>query len=151
MKNFATFFVITTSSFFSHAAGLDNCLQSASKKEHRLDRIEATQACFQKNLNSMRPENCFAAAEKLKQSQKSEDLSEQMKALCFYQVSVFKTVQACLQKVSVFTVAQNHDEAIFECYTQFQDAINKTQCLKIGEQLIYPAKKEYLISHCLTK
>ena len=156
--NLLNYFLICLTLFFtlflsatSSAAEFDSCLASASKVEHRLNRIESVRICFEKNKKHLDSESCYKGTSTLKTKNYSTEIMDQLKATCFYDVSRFKSVSICLQKAKIFELADSHDEAIFECYSQFQDELNQKQCLAVSELLRYPAKKEYLAEHCLTK
>ena len=152
--NLLTYFLIFLSIFFSlesPAVEMTSCLNIAAKIEYRLNRIEAVQSCFEKNKKQLNSESCFKGISSLKPKNFSLELIEQFKAQCFYEVSHFKSIDACLQKAKTFDLAGTHDEAIFECYSQFQDELNQKQCLAVSQLLRYPAKKDYLAEHCLTK
>lgn len=135
---------------FSWAAGqFEHCLSTARKTTHRLDRMEAIGSCFEKHKDLISEESCFAEIKKTQIHDKSIELSEKLNAICFYDVSRFKTVESCIAKTSVFQIAANHDEGVFECYRQFQSKVSRNQCLQISKALKYPAKKQYLETHCL--
>lgn len=150
MKNLILFLSSLFLSALCFASPLELCLDSALRKGHRLNRIDATYMCFIKNKNLINSEMCFSSVQNLKPGQTSIELNEKLKSLCFYEVSLFKNIKSCLQKAPVFTLAINHDEAILECYNQFQENLNQKQCLKISKLLKYPSKKDYLAAHCLT-
>ena len=152
--NLLTYFLMCLAIFFSlesPAVELGSCLEIAAKVEHRLNRIEAVQSCFEKNKKQLDSESCFKGVSSLKAKSFSIELTEQLKAQCFYEISRFKSIGACLQKAKTFELAGTHDEAVFECYSQFQDELNQKQCLAVSRLLRYPAKKDYLAEHCLTQ
>ncbi len=136
--------------FCSSAAAtrFDVCVMQAVRQEHRLNRLEAIQDCFQKNKSTLNMTTCFGTVEKLKISKASLELSEQMKSLCFYDVSQFSNVNSCLEKSQVFNSAINKDEGVFECYRQFQNNLSTNTCLKISKLITYPLKQEHLIAQC---
>lgn len=130
------------------AGPFESCLNQVKKTDHRLARVESIQSCFEKNKDLISDDACFAAIKKIQTHEKSIELSEKLNSICFYDVSRFKTVDACLQKTAIFQIANNHDEALFDCYRQFQADIQQKECLKISSMMKYPAKKEYLQNHC---
>lgn len=138
-------------SLIGTAAELESCLTVAAKIEHRLNRTEAMLSCFEKNKKTIDSDTCFKGISLLKAKNFSTEQTEQVRANCFYEISRFKSISACLQKAKTFELAGSHDEAVFECYSQFQDDLNQKQCLTVSQLLRYPAKKEYLAEHCLTK
>ena len=150
MKNLFVICSLLFISILGQAAALDSCLTTASKIDHRLNRFDATLECFQKSKNAVSSDSCFLAVQNLKPGQTSIELNERLRSHCFYEASQFKTVELCLAKAEIFQLAINHDEAVFECYNQFQENLNQKQCLKLSELLKYPAKKDYLDAHCQT-
>ena len=150
MNNKILFLSLIFLSLLLRAAPLETCLSHTDKVEHRLDRINAVQACFDKNKKTTSVDSCFLAVETNKLNRLSEELSEQIKTTCFYDIAPFKTIKSCLQRSASFVQAGNHDEAIFECYRQFEDRLNQKECLKVSASLRYPAKKDYLAEHCLS-
>ncbi len=138
--------VIPSTTFF------DRCLMQAVRQEHRLNRLEAIQNCFEKNKEASKKTltipACFATVEKIKLGHASLELSEQLKSLCFYEVGAFPNIKACLNKSQVFVSAINKDEAVFECYRTFQNELSTSQCLHISTLLKYPLKRDHLVSQC---
>lgn len=130
------------------AGQFDVCLTQAKKITHRLNRVEAIQSCFESNKDSITAEACFAGIKTVQVHEKSIELNEKLNSICFYDISHFKKISSCLAKVDIFKIASNHDEAVFECYRQFQNQLSQKQCLKISSFMKYPAKKEYLDNHC---
>jgi hypothetical protein len=118
--------------------------------DHRLDRVEQIETCFEKNKKNISGEACFLEVKKTAPLIQSIGLTEKLNSLCFYDSSKFKNVKNCLNSTALFRDAENHDEAVFECYRQFQSVLNQKQCLAVSNYLKYPAKKEYLQNHCLT-
>lgn len=150
MKNLFVLCSLILFSLLGHAASLDSCLATAAKNDHRLNRFDATFECFQKGKGAISSDSCFLAVQNLKPGQTTIEMNERLRSYCFYDASQFKSIKSCLNKANTFELAINHDEAIFECYNQFQENLNQKQCLKISELLKYPAKKEYLEAHCLS-
>lgn len=132
----------------AHAGPFEACLDQVKRTEHRLTRLESLQSCFEKNKDLISETTCYAAIKKIQIHEKSIELAEKLNSICFYDTSRFKNINACLQKISVFQIANNHDEAVFDCYRQFQTKLSQKECLKVSEKLKYPAKKEYLQNHC---
>lgn len=133
----------------SNAEGLKSCLQPAFKTQHRLNRFDAIQDCFEKNKLTVSEDQCYLAIQSVKIHNKSIELNEKMNSICFYEASRFKSISSCLVKAKEFSIANNHDEAVFECYRQFQNQLNKQQCLTVSKLLKYPDKKNHLENHCL--
>lgn len=130
------------------AGQFETCLAGSKKIAHRLNRVEAIQDCFDSNKESMTADACFAGIKSVQIHEKSIELNEKLNSICFYDVSRFKKISICLSKVDVFKIANNHDEAVFECYREFQNQLSQKQCLKVSSLMKYPAKKEYLDNHC---
>lgn len=130
------------------ATRFDACVMQAVRQEHRLNRFEAIQDCFQKNKSTLNMTTCFGTVEKLKLAKASLELSEQLKSLCFYDVSQFSNVNSCLEKSQVFSSAINKDDGVFECYRQFQNSLSTNTCLKMSKLIKYPLKQEHLIAQC---
>ena len=140
---FVLFLSVTVS-----ATRFDVCVMQAVRLDHRLNRLDAIQDCFQKNKSTLNMTTCFGTVEKLKLSKASLELSEQTKALCFYDVSQFSNVNSCLEKSQLFGSAINKDEGVFECYRQFQNSLSTAKCLKMSKLIKYPLKQEHLITQC---
>ena len=130
------------------ASAFNNCLATAKKIQHRLDRADAIQACFEANKMQITSEACFSGIKSIEVQNKSIELTEKLNSICFYETTAFKNTKSCLARTDEFKIATNHDNAVFECYRQFQNKINKKNCLAISSLLKYPAKKEYLQNHC---
>ena len=133
---------------FASASHFEICLSQVKATEHRLIRLESIQACFDNNKHSISADICFASAKKVQLREHSIELSENLNAICFYDVSQFKDINSCLKKAELFQISNTHDEAVFECYRQFQASLTLKQCLQVSDALKYPAKKEYLRNHC---
>lgn len=141
-------FLVVAFGCSAFAGQFDACLNQVKKTEHRLARLESIQSCFEKSKDVISEDTCFSAIKKIQTHDKSIELGEKLNSICFYDVSRFKNVKSCLNKTSVFQIANNHDEAVFDCYRQFQATLNQKECLKVSSELKYPAKKEYLQNHC---
>ncbi len=127
--------ILIFTSATSFASPIEKCLASAS---------ETTKTCAEKYIKNLNMNNCFKECEKLK-----SDLSkENLKQFCFFEVSEFSEVNTCLSAANKFTVAINHDEAVFECVRQFQSELNPTKCLLISKKMRYPEKAQHLSQHC---
>lgn len=130
------------------SSSFQTCLAQASRQAHKLDRFEAIQSCFVTHRENLNSDRCYQAIEKLNLQQTSVELGEQLKGFCFFEVSNFKTVDSCLQKSQQFHTANDKDEAVFECYVQFQKNISAKQCLEISKKMIYPLKRQHLEVQC---
>jgi hypothetical protein len=132
----------------SYARSFSQCVSSANN-QHRFEREESLVDCFQQFKGLLGSDNCYAQIKKLKSVQRSERLSEQLKMICFYDASIFQSAPHCLARAVEFGDADSHDEAIFECFNQFQEKLNRKSCIEMSSKLIYPSKKDYLLQHCL--
>ena len=126
----------------------DVCALQAVREDHRLERMEAIQNCFVKNRSQLTISSCYKAVDKLKLGNISLELSDKIKTLCFYEVSQFKSLSSCMNSTQLFHSAAEKDEAIFECYRQFQNQLTPDQCLYMTKQIKYPLKREHLVSQC---
>lgn len=129
------------------AKSLDQCLK-ATFVQHRIERDENTLACFKQQKAFIGSDACFTKVRQIKAAQQSSNLSETLKQFCFYEASIFQSMKTCLLRSSEFSYADNHDEAVFDCYKQFQDRLTKKQCIEASNKLIYPAKKSHLLQQC---
>lgn len=149
IKNMFLFIIFISTSYSFAANSFQNCINKAEQKKHITDQMNETQDCFYQNKNYLNVNLCYKELEKNKVAKKSLDLTEDLKELCFYQTTEFDSASHCLKKAILFRNADDHDEAIFQCYQQFQSKLNKQQCISISKALIYPAKKDYFLQHCL--
>lgn len=114
---------------------------------HRLDREVALRQCYARYKTSKK--TCYRTLKSVIGPQESLRLTEDIRSVCFYDAQpAARTVEDCVQEAAAFKVAAEHDEAVFYCYQQFQEKIDRRQCLKTARQLIYPAKEDYLTQHC---
>lgn len=131
----------------SFAKSFNQCISDTQYK-HLIERQEDVKDCFVRFKNTLGSDNCFLQIRKLKVASQSEILSENLKAICFYDASIFQNIQTCARRAGEFKNADNHDEAIFQCYRDFQDKISQKDCLTLSKKLIYPSKQDYLRQHC---
>lgn len=141
-------FIVLFFGFNAFSSTMEVCLESAKKRTHVLDQHIAIEDCFQANLDRLSAQQCFSYAKQLNKNKKFYDLSETLNTLCFYSTSTFNDVKSCIAGSRNFAIADNHDEAVFDCYKQFQNTLSQKQCIELSRQLIYPAKKDYLFQHC---
>ncbi|OFZ31560.1 MAG: hypothetical protein A2622_02970 [Bdellovibrionales bacterium RIFCSPHIGHO2_01_FULL_40_29] len=146
---FASCFLFLLFTNAAYSSSFDLCLEHAAKQEHKLDRQDGVQNCFIKNKAQLNSEKCYRSIKKVNLTEISQKINEQIKSVCFYEVSRFRTIKSCLEKSQLFETAINKDEAVFDCFAQFQNVLNQRQCLNVSQYLIYPAKKEHLKTHCL--
>jgi hypothetical protein len=130
------------------AAEINRCLAQAHKIEHIIPRYQKIENCFNTYSRNMKAESCFSLAANLKATKKSMDLSETLHSICFYQTNLPRTIKSCLAQAQKFNLADNHDEAVFDCYRQFQHQLNQKQCIEVSRKLIYPSKRAYLMAQC---
>lgn len=148
VAKYSLILVLVFSSFQVLAGPLEACLSEAQRKTLIIDQKQAVEYCFQTQVKMISKNKCFAAAQLNVLAKKNTDLLETLSTVCFYQGEDFTSVKACLDKAGRFKIADNHDEAVFECYRQFQSVVSQKQCIEISRKLIYPGKKNYLLSHC---
>ena len=130
------------------ATSIELCLASAKKKTHVIDQHSAIEDCFQENLNQLTLQKCFSLVKEIDKNKKFYDLGETLNTMCFYSTSPFNSIKSCIAGTSKFKTADSHDEAVFDCYRQFQTELSQKQCIEVSRKLIYPAKKDYLFQHC---
>ncbi|MBC7742682.1 MAG: hypothetical protein H7061_10820 [Bdellovibrionaceae bacterium] len=140
--------VLMLSSASSLAKSFSQCISGANTL-HRLEREDTLLACFQSHKNFLGSDECFNQISKLKVAQRSGILSEKLKGICFYEASIFQNDKLCLKRADEFQNGENHDEAVFDCYKQFQDKLSQKACVEISNKLIYPAKRNHLYQHCM--
>lgn len=133
MKYVAIVIIFISSLGFSST--LETCLSTPT---------ENTKNCVEKNIKIITLSSCFSAAEKIKSSLSKENL----KQFCFYEVSEFPSLKTCLNAASGMEIAVHHDDAIFDCVRQFQDAMDLNLCRKISKKMKYVEKAEHLVRKC---
>ncbi len=132
----------------TYSAPIETCIANARKNGNMIERKQALENCFKFNKNKISKKQCFDFATQINQSLRYSDLAETLNSICFYETTSFDSLQICLSGASNFAIADNHDEAIFDCYRQFQTTLSQNQCIAVSRKLIYPAKKNYLFQHC---
>lgn len=131
------------------SADLGTCLARAESQGHRLDREEAVRNCFDKNKSLVKRDECFKQIRSNRSAQASETLKEDLKSVCFYETSSYSGINDCLLQSRRFRSSGDRDEAVFYCYQIFQDKLDKKQCLRVAENLIFASKREHLSQHCI--
>lgn len=135
-------------SISSFAESFENCLNRAKQQQHVLDQNEKIEMCFKYNAKYLNNLYCFNKVKQITVSQKSLNLKETLNSVCFYESTDFKDLNTCVQKSDVFQIADNHDEAIFNCYQNFRFSLNKKQCLEMSKKMKQPEKKIHLFNQC---
>ncbi len=130
------------------AMEIDSCLAEATRKTHVIDQQQAIETCFLSRASSIPQKKCFEAASRIGSSKRQLNMSETLNSICFYQTQEFSDLKSCLGGAKLFKIADNHDEAIFDCYKQFQSFISEKQCVEVSRKMIYPAKRNHLFAHC---
>lgn len=130
------------------ASEIEQCLSYAISQEHRLEKEDAVKICFEKYKSKIDKNTCYDLIKKKVRSLDSSRLNEDITSTCFYDTTAAPDINSCLSESKKFKSSNNHDEAVFFCYQQFQEKLGKNECLKAAEQLIFPLKKEYLKQHC---
>ena len=145
--NITLFSIILFSQLLS-ATELSRCLNLAKERPHRLEKEESILSCFEKNKQQITRQTCYNSITKDITKAVSSKIAEQIRSICFYETTYSKDNDACIKDVEKFKNTINHDEALFYCFQQFQEKIDKKECIKIANKLIYPLKKEYLKQYC---
>ncbi|MEQ1721668.1 MAG: hypothetical protein ABL930_00740 [Pseudobdellovibrio sp.] len=130
------------------AQELERCLNYATAQEHRLEKEDIIKICFDKFKTKINKSECYSYLNKKVKSLDSTKLNEEITSVCFYETSQTPDLNSCMSETKKFKSSNNHDEAVFYCYQQFQEKLSKADCLKTANQLIFPLKKEYLTNHC---
>ena len=144
-------FILVVSVAFSvtlKAMEIDTCLSDATRKTHVIDQQQAIESCFLNRANSLPQKKCFEAANRISTLKRQLNMSETLNSICFYQTQDFSDLKSCLSGAKLFKIADNHDEAIFDCYKQFQSFLSEKQCIEVSRKMIYPAKRNHLFAHC---
>lgn len=150
MNVFRTFFILCILGFsnLAFSSPIEQCLSRIGTKLHIIESEELILSCFEKNKATIGSNACFQLVNNFKKIKKSFIMTEKIKSICFYDASIFQNISSCLLKTKEFKNAENRDEAVFDCYRQFQNTLTEKQCLKATTYLTYPAKKEYLLQQC---
>ncbi len=127
--------LIFNSGFNTKSTSLEICLQNES---------QSFDYCMSKDKTTPDLKSCYEKIDSLK----SYLYKEKLKDYCFYKKSDFKNARQCLSKARLFSAAESHDAAVFDCYIQFQWDISKQQCFQISKLLRHPDKKRYLVARC---
>ncbi|AZZ35830.1 hypothetical protein CIK05_03115 [Bdellovibrio sp. qaytius] len=140
MKTALSTVILTTVMLVSSAYGqgttsLEKCLD---------DQPNEIRECLGKTSKFISIESCYDKAKAIR----SNHTKEKVRSYCFYHISEMPTLRSCLEKAYLFAETDNHDAAIFDCYSQFEKGINKATCEAISKKLSYPDKARYLKSHC---
>jgi hypothetical protein len=133
----------------ANADALQTCLASTVYHEHRIEKEDNINFCFEKYKNSISQDSCFKTIRKNSLLINTSKLHNFTTSVCFYETGEHKNLYACNESAKKFKGAAEHDEALFYCYQTFQDRVSKKDCLETSAKMIFPAKKEYLKRHCL--
>jgi hypothetical protein len=146
---YVLFLGIAFSSALLQADELEKCLASVSAGVHRLEREEAVARCFTSFTQMTGKDACFGHIEKFKSLINSTRLQNLALNSCFYESAGYKRMQDCMGDTKLFKKAGDHDEAVFFCYQSFEERLTKEECANTAKKLIFPAKRDYLLNHCL--
>lgn len=127
--------LIFSSGFTYKSTSVELCLETQSQN-------------FEYCLNKDKPINSLKSCYEKVKTLKSDLYREKLKNYCFYKQSDFRNISQCLVKARMFSAAESHDAAVFDCYLQFQWDVSKQQCFQISKLLRYPDKKRYLETRC---
>lgn len=131
-----TALMLVTSGFASAStSNLEKCLDSQPNE---------IRECLGKSAKYITLSSCFDQAANIK----SNYLKENVHEYCFYHISEFPNLNSCVSKARLFTDAENHDAALFNCYLQFETSMKKKSCESISKMFRFPEKGRYLKSNC---
>lgn len=136
--------VASLASFQADAASIEACLSKARKMTLAIDQKQSIEYCFQAYAKDLSKMKCFDLAKSLKKL----DLQENLNSICFYQSQDFADMKACAASAGHLKLADNRDEALFECYIQFQSQTSQKQCFEISRLLTLPHRKNHMRQHC---
>ncbi len=136
--------VVTFASMIGNAAAINICLDRARKLTLAIDQKQTTEHCFRTYAKNLSKSKCF----ELVNSLKKPDLQENLNSICFYQSQDFSDIKTCASGANQLKLADNHDEALFECYMQFQSQTSQKQCFEISRKLVLPHRKNHMRQHC---
>ena len=132
---FLTAFMLLTTGFTSNTSALEKCLDEQPNE---------VRACLGKTSKHITLSSCFDQVNKIK----SNYFKENVREYCFYHISEFPNLKSCVSKARQFTDAENHDAALFNCYSQFEPTIKKATCETMSKMFRFPEKGRYLKSNC---
>lgn len=127
--------MLVTTGFAQTTTSLEKCLD---------DQPNEIQACLRKTSKHITLGSCYDQANLIK----SNFLKENVRSYCFYHISEFPNLKTCVAKARSFTDAENHDAALFNCYSQFETEMNKSNCETMSKLFRFPEKGRYLKSNC---
>lgn len=127
--------MLLTTGFTAHASSLEKCLDEQPNE---------IRECLGKTSKHITLSSCFEQVG----SVKSNFLKENVREYCFYHISEFPNLNSCVGKARQFTDAENHDAALFNCFSQFETSMKKATCEKMAKLFRFPEKGRYLKSHC---
>jgi len=140
--------VLVLTSFQVKAASIDACLGDAQKLTRAIDQKQTAEFCFQAFAKNLPKTKCYDLVSKHNLFKKNTDLQENLNSICFYQSLEFNDLKSCMAGAARFKLADNHDEALFECYMQFQSVTSQKQCIELSSQLVLPHRKNHMLQHC---
>ncbi|MCM2353422.1 MAG: hypothetical protein NDI63_07350 [Pseudobdellovibrio sp.] len=133
---FLTAFMLLTTAFTNAPSStLEKCLDEQPNE---------IRECLGKTSKHITLSSCFEQVNTVK----SNYLKENVREYCFYHISEFPNLKSCVAKARQFTDAENHDAALFNCYSQFESTINKATCETMSKMFRFPEKGRYLKSNC---
>lgn len=133
---FLTALMLLTTGFASaNTSALEKCLD---------DQPNEIRECLGKTSKHITLSSCFDQAATVK----SNYIKENLREYCFYHISEFPNLKSCVAKARQFNDAENHDAALFNCYSQFEPSMKKNTCETIAKMFRFPEKGRYLKSNC---
>ncbi len=100
--------------------------------------------CMNRHLQPKTLTSCYKLSETIYSNQSKENV----KNYCFYSISEFPTLIACVDSAKKFYLGENKDQALFECVRQFASSITVNQCMKVSKMMTFKEKSNYLARHC---
>lgn len=103
-----------------------------------------TSDCVNRHLKPKTIDSCYKMTDTIYSNQSKENV----KNYCFYNISEFPTLKTCIDSAKRFFIAENKDQALFECVRQFSSTISSKDCMTVSKIMTYKEKASYLASHC---
>lgn len=127
--------LLLNAGFAASTSNIEKCLDNEPNE---------TQACLAKSVKHVSLNNCYEQVSTIR----SNYLKENLLLYCFYHISEFPNLNTCVSKARQFSDAENHDAALFNCYSQFESVIKKPACETMSKLFKIPEKGRYLKSNC---
>lgn len=139
--------LLSLASFQASADSLDSCLNKARKMTLVIDQKQSAEYCMHAYAKDLSKSKCYSLVG-THTLLKRPELQENLNSICFYETQEFSDLKSCVAGAERFTLADNRDEAMFECYMQFQSKTSQKQCFDLSRKLILPYRKDHMRRHC---